>query len=308
MKACKADRNGDEYYFLINSNKGVEMVMLSSLSRTLTYLSAVCYLLLGTILFFAPEWGASRFAWNVSPFLVMTIGGWCLGTSAFALLSARIWRWPLVFPSLLYLWLFGILQGAVLIGFRAKVNLDSPLAIGYVATIGISVLTALVGAFDLLRLRPRIDVETVALQPIVRLSIATFSFLVGVIALSGVFARPDGFLATGGIFPENLTLFTIYAFAAFFAALSLSASSMLLGDTPAPILNFAKNGLMLIVPILIAAFVNLDKFNFSARPGGLLYIGAYVLVMVSALLGLINPRRLGLSEQKDSTLSISNVG
>ena len=269
--------------------------MLSSVSRSLTYLSAICYLLVGAVLFLAPGWGAGKFAWNVSPFLVMTIGGWCLGTSAFAWLSARLWRWSVVYPSLIYLWLFGLLQGAVLIYFRDKVVLDSPLAIGYVLAISLSALAALVGLLDFLRLRPRADAEPVTMQPIVRASVGVFSFLVAVISLSGVFAQPDGYIATGGIFPENLTLFTIYAFAAFFASLSLSAFSMFLVRNAAPIITYAKAGLALIVPILIAAGFNWDKFNFSTQPGGLLYIGAYVLVMMAALFGLLNARQLGLS-------------
>jgi hypothetical protein len=130
----------------------------------------------------------------------------------------------------------------------------------------------------------------------VRASVGAFAFLVAVISLSGVFARPDGFIATGGIFPENLTLFTIYAFAAFFAALSLSAFSIFLVRNAAPILTYAEAGLALIVPILIAAGFNWDKFNFSTQPNGLLYIGAYVLVMVAALFGFLNAPRLGLSK------------
>jgi hypothetical protein len=270
--------------------------MLSPISRSLTYLSAVCYLVLGVVLFLAPTTSSSKFPWNVSPFVVMTIGGWCLGNAAFAWQSARLWRWSVVFPSLIYLWLFGLLEGAVLIYFRDKVVLDSPLAIGYVLVIGLSSLTALIGMLDFLRLRPRSDAEQVTMQPIVRTSVGVFAFLVAVISLSGIFSRPDGFIASGGIFPENLTLFTIYAFAAFFASLSLSAFSIFLVGNAASILPYAKGGLALIVPILIAAGLNWEKFDFSAQPGGLLYIGAYLLVMVAALFGFWNAPRLGLSQ------------
>src|SRR5919108_5275128 len=105
--------------------------MLSSTSRTLTRISAVCYLLLGTVLFLAPNWSAGNFPWNVSPFVVMTIGGWCLGNAVFAWQSARLWDWRLTYPSLLYLWLFGLLEAAVLFTFRDKVHLGSVVAIGY---------------------------------------------------------------------------------------------------------------------------------------------------------------------------------
>ena len=82
--------------------------MLSSTSRTLTYLCAACYLLLGAALFLAPNSLADRFAWSVSPFVLMTMGGWCLGNAAFAWQSARIWQWKSIYPSLIYLWSFAL--------------------------------------------------------------------------------------------------------------------------------------------------------------------------------------------------------
>ena len=134
------------------------------------------------------------------------------------------------------------------------------------------------------------------MQPSVRASVGVFAFLVAVISLSGIFSQPDGFIASGGIFPESLTLFTIYAFPAFFASVSLSAFSIFLVGNAASILPYAKGGLALIVPILIAAGYSWEKFDFSAQPGGLLYIGAYVLAMIAALFGFWNAPRLGLSK------------
>ena len=112
--------------------------MLSSASRTLTRLSAICYLLLGAVLFLAPNWASGNFPWNVSPFVVMTIGGWCLGNSVFAWQSAHSWEWSRVYPSLTYLWLFGVLEAAVLSAFRDKVSVGSIVALGYMVTIGIN--------------------------------------------------------------------------------------------------------------------------------------------------------------------------
>ena len=119
--------------------------MLSFTSRSRVRLSAVCYLLLGAVLFLAPTWSSGEFPWKVSPFVVMTIGGLCLGNAAFAWQSARLWRWSVVYPSLIY--------------FRDKVVLHSPLALGYVLAIGLGSLTALIGMLDYLRLRPRVDAE-----------------------------------------------------------------------------------------------------------------------------------------------------
>ena len=142
--------------------------MLSSTSRTLTYLSAFGYLLVGTVLFSAPQWSASQFPWNASSFVVMTIGGWCLGNAVFAWQSARLGDWKLGYPSLIYLWLFAIFEAAVMTAFRAKVHLDSVVAIGYLAMIGVNVLAALSGILDVLRLRPRTAVEGAPVPAYVR--------------------------------------------------------------------------------------------------------------------------------------------
>jgi len=260
--------------------------MLSSISRTLTYLCALCYLLLGAALFLAPDWAAGNFPWNVSSFVVMTIGGWCLGNAVFAWQSARLWDWRLVYPSLIYLWLFGIFEAAVLVAFRDKVNVASIVAFGYMLTIGINVLTALIGIIDWLRLRPNISVDGVPVPAYVRGLTTFFTINLSILALGGLLARAGGLSTEGSLFPEPLTLFTVRAFAAFFAAICLSALPLIWARNLTPMFSYGWAGLILIIPILIAAFVNLDKFDFSGRPGGILYLGAYIVVLVFVAWGL----------------------
>lgn len=77
--------------------------MLSKGSRLLTYLLSGCYLLLGIALFLLPERMAPVFAWKVTGFMTMTIGGWCLGNAWLAFFTARRWQWHLVYPGLIYL-------------------------------------------------------------------------------------------------------------------------------------------------------------------------------------------------------------
>ena len=260
--------------------------MLSSTSRTFVRLSSLCYLLLGTVLFLAPEWAPGKFPWNVSSFVVMTMGGWCLGNAVFAWQSARFWDWPLVYPSLIYLWLFGIFEATVLIAFRDKVNLGSPVAIGYVITIGINVLATFSGIIDLLRLRPSTMVDGTPVPAYVRGLIIFFTINLSILALGGFFAKAGGLSTEEGIFPEPLTLFTVRAFAAFFAAICLSALPLIWARNLTPMFSYGLAGIVLIIPILIAAFVNLDKFDFSGRPSGILYVGAYVFTLVFTAWGL----------------------
>ena len=81
--------------------------MLSSQARQLTYALAGVYFVLGAGLFLAPDWASSHFAWKVSPFVAMTIGGWCLGNAWAAYTIARRWRFPLIAATLTYLVSFG---------------------------------------------------------------------------------------------------------------------------------------------------------------------------------------------------------
>ena len=260
--------------------------MLSSTSRTLTRISAVCYLLLGAVLFLAPNWSAGNFPWNVSPFVVMTIGGWCLGNAVFAWQSARIWDWKLTYPSLIYLWLFGLFETTVRLAFRDKVSVGSIVALGYMVTIGVNVLAALSGLIDVLRLRPSIEVDGRPIPGYVRGLIIFFTFNLSILALGGVLAQAGGLSTEGGIFPEPLTLFSVRAFAAFFGAICLSALPLIWARNLTPMFAYGQAGILLTIPIVIAAFVNLDKFDFAARPGGILYLGSYLFTLIATIWGV----------------------
>ena len=116
--------------------------MLSSTSRTLTRIFCHLLFLLGSVLFLAPNWAVGNFPWNVSPFVVMTIGGWCLGNAVFAWLSTRIWDWKLIYPSLIYLWLFGLLKLPSCSRSATKSAWDRSWHWSYMVTIGVNVLAA----------------------------------------------------------------------------------------------------------------------------------------------------------------------
>ncbi len=86
--------------------------------------------------------------------MTATMGGWCIGNAWSAFISARRWEWKLIYPALVYLWLFGIAEMTVLIVFRDKLVLQHPIAWLYFLTICVNVLTAAVGIYDGLRLKP----------------------------------------------------------------------------------------------------------------------------------------------------------
>src|SRR5688572_20732385 len=128
--------------------------MLSNVSRWLIYLTAILYAILGVFLFLLPEQLAPVFAWSVTPFMTMTIGGWCLGNAWLAWIAAQRWKWGLVYSPLIYLWLFGISELIVLYAFRDKLVLLHPIAWLYLFTLIVNVIAALVGLVDWIRIHP----------------------------------------------------------------------------------------------------------------------------------------------------------
>lgn len=250
--------------------------MLPRTSRVLTFVVAALYGLLGIVLFFAPGWSAANFSWKISPFVAMTMGGWCLGNAYTAWEAARIGRWSLVYNNLLYLWTFGVLETAVLFVFRDRLILNVPLAWPYILALALTVVAAVAGIIAWVRLRPVVGTEGQPVPGWIRGLAVLFVLFVGFLALYGAFSGQDGYGTDGSIFPEPLTLFTLRAFAAFYASLAIAVIPMIWARGSAPLIVLGRAGMSFIVTITIAALVNLDKFDFAGRPGGLIYLGAYV--------------------------------
>jgi hypothetical protein len=293
--------------------QGAPSDSLSRASQGLASALAVAYALFGAVLFVAPAWSSARFPWNVSPFVTMTIGGWCLGNAWIAWRVARDPSWSRGFGLLAYLWLFGILQAAVVIWFRDLIATRScagggfsrliPTAAAtpptnctvhvltwpYLACIGLTAVFAIFGVTELVRVRPSIRGTPTPgwIQPLV------WVFVVGVGSIAAVaFLRPSSG-ATMRVFPERLSHFTLRAFGAFYASLALSALVLAFAGSERAVLAYAVGGLGLIPPITIAALVYLPVFHFSAHPLQFAYIGAYVLVFVVTAWAVIRDKGRG---------------
>jgi hypothetical protein len=118
----------------------------------------------------------------------------------------------------------------------------------------------------------------------------TFIVIVGLIAVGGFIAGPNGATAHGGIFPEPLSAFTMRAFAAFFTALVVGAVPVARSRTADAGLLYTLAGECFIVPILAAAVWHWSAFDLGARPGGLLYLGLYIATGGTAAFLLIVTR------------------
>jgi hypothetical protein len=257
--------------------------MLSTTSRLLTYFNAVLYAVLGASLYFLPEQLAPAFAWKVTGFMTMTIGGWCLGNAWLAWIAARRWRWNLVFSALLYLWMFGIGELLVLFFFRDKLVLVHPIAWLYFITLIVNTLTALVGILDWFRIRLPLGTSGRSFTPFQNISLVAFILFVGFLGVYGCIAQTGWVGTNGGIFPEVMSLFTLRSFGVFYLTLALAVVPYLWNKDLDAILTHSIASYGLIVFITAAAFVYIRLFDFAAKPGGLLYFGAYLGVGIPLL-------------------------
>lgn len=252
--------------------------MLSNNSRWLTYLLAILYAVLGAVLYILPESLAPLFAWKVTPFMTMTIGGWCLGNAWLAWITARRWQWSLVYTALLYLWLFGLGEFLVLINFRDKLALAHPVAWLYVITLSINALASLIGFMEWLGNRPALEWFGPLTSRGQYAATVAFVIFVGFLGLYGLTAPMGAPGTNGGIFPEIMSPFTLRSFGMFYLTIALAVVPFLWNRNLSAILHHSIASYGLIVFITLAAFVYIGLFDFGERPGGLLYFLAYLAV------------------------------
>jgi hypothetical protein len=250
---------------------------LSPASRRLTAAAAVCSGVLGVLLFVAPGWAAPRFAWHVSELVVMSIGGWFLGNSLWAARIAWDWRWARWSSGLAYLWGFGALQSIVLVAYADKVVTDSALAWLYLGAIALLAVAAVVGVVDVVRLRP--STEDAGPPMPTWLRILTIVFVVFVTFLFAVALLRPSAAVGGGVFPEDLSAFTVRSFGVYFLSLVLGVLVLVRRPTFAPLLAHLEGGLVITAAVLLAAVVHLEVFALTEHPGQWIYLGSYAVVL-----------------------------
>lgn len=252
--------------------------MISLTLRRFLTVIACAYALLGTILYLAPGWASGHFAWRVSPFVAMTIGGWCLGTAMAAFIVVRRRNWPAMLCPIIYLALLGVFETGVLYAFRANVLLNSALAWLYAATIVATAIFAVAAALEGSRVKNLFQPLGARLGFWSILLAVVFILLVGFLGLYGIFAVRGMRGLNAGIFPEVLTPFSLRAFGSFYLALALAVVPLLVTRGMGNLLNHGFAMYALIVFITAAAFVHIGQFDFANRPTQLTYIGIYLTV------------------------------
>lgn len=236
---------------------------------------------MGVAAFVKPDWASANFPWTVGPFFAMTLGAWSLGTAAVAIDVARDPRARRTLPMLVYLVAFGIGELLILAVFLDKLQLGGVLTYPYlIGLASVTVGAAAVIDTDEDQDAGRADDSRHGPGRWERVAAALFAATVTVLAAGTLIAGANGSVAQGRFFPEALSLFSIRAFSAFFIAIAASALSVLVVRDRLAFTELARSGLYLIVPITVASLLYLKDFDFGRRPGGLLYLGAYLGVGV----------------------------
>jgi len=252
------------------------------LSKTILAISGLVLVFTGVGLFLIPEFGAENFAWNVSPFLAMTIGGWSIGMGVMALDAARLWAstgLSRVYASVLAVWLFAVLQLAVVIGFSAIVHFDHVLTYPYLLAILLGAVSAVLGGPVLWRRRALLRTQGEGTPVWLRATYAIFTVVTLFLAVAALGVD----VSTRAVVPEPLSPFSATAFAAFLVALAAGALPMVFTHDVEPAAQYARAGLFPDILTLAAALSFSATFDFAAHPGGWLYISAYVVVAIVAL-------------------------
>lgn len=258
-----------------------EAAGLSAPSRWLTRILALVYLLVGLVMFAAPGWSARHFAWPVPPFVAITLGSYLLGNAWIAAVAQHTWTFSRVYTSLLYLWLFGVLESVIVLIHRGKLITGAVLTVPYLLMLGLTVLAAVIGCADWIRRRPPLRSGGPAMPGLIRGLQAGFVVVVGFIAVV-VLAGPAA-AHHARYFPVPLTSFTLGALGVFYLSLSLSVLAMLAQPGTATLVTYLRGTIVLLVVIVIATLLYLGSFGFAAHPRRIVYLATYLIVLVGTV-------------------------
>lgn len=260
--------------------------MSERVSRGLHWLAAGLLLVFGVPAFLLPVWASEQFPWAVGPFLAQTIGAWSVGTAAMAASAAWRRRPARTYPVLIYLGLFGLGQLLVVAAFADRLQTGHLLAWPYLGGM-VALAVSGVAAVPALRAAPaRVRAAAGDVPTWARLLAIAVGGFVLLLALGTLLAGPDGATAHGGIFPEPMSLFSIRAFSAFLFSIGIAILLVVPSPSMWPYRELALGGMYLVIPITLAALLNLSLFDFAGRPGHLLYLAAYVVVGLALAVAL----------------------
>jgi hypothetical protein len=257
--------------------------------QRLQWAGAVALAVFG-VLALMPDWAVAQFPWGVGPIMAQTMGAWGIGTAAMAVLAATQSRQDRILGLNVYLWLFGILQLLVVVAFFDRLQLGRVLTWPYLIGLVALAASGVAGIVGWWSERPDLRGPHGTVTWWMRAIAIGLGGFTALLAIGTLIAGPEGRTAQGGVVPEPMSLFSIRAFSAFLAAISVATFSMLLPRNPRPAWELDSGGFILSTAILIVALLHLGAYGFGSELGGFVYIGAYAIASIVFVIIWVLPR------------------
>ena len=261
--------------------------MTERATSALHWLAAGLLLAFGVPAFLMPAWASEQFPWAVGPFMAQTIGAWSIGTAAMAASAAWRRRPARTYPVLVYLGLFGIGQLLVVLAFAGRLQTGHILTWPYLGGMTALAVAGFTAIPSLRGVPAQVRADAGHVPTWARLLAVAVGGFVLLLAVGTLLAGPDGATARGAIFPEQMGLFSIRAFSAFLFSIGIAIMLVVPSPSMWPYRELALGGIYLVIPITLAALLNLSLFDFAGQPGNLLYLAAYVVVGVALAIALV---------------------
>jgi len=186
-----------------------------------------------------------------------------------------------VYSSLLYLWLFGVLETVVVLIHHDKLITGAVLTTPYLIVLALTVIAAVLELAEWARRRPPLRSGGIAMPGLVRGLQIAFVIVVGFIAAVVLYGPTSAHDAR--YFPVPLTSFTLGALGVFYLSLSLSVLAMITQSGTATLATYLRGTIVLLVVIVIATLLYVGTFHFGAHPRRIVYLGTYVVVLVGTV-------------------------
>jgi hypothetical protein len=288
------------------------------LFRQVHAIALVASVLLGLVMLFGFDWARARFPIDLGPLTSATWGAWWIGLAGFGWslqrhrpdasdlnrTSASIQS---IAPVCVLLWTFWPLLAIHLLIHSNKLDISRPLAWPFFIVVVLQIVSTIIGMAEALRFRRSTATESrgthdtiastvpaptslVADRTIpmwMRAGVFAFVALSLYLGIKLLFTNPSGYTNPRAAYPEQVSVVAIRVFGFLYLAVGLAGTMAGISRTRRPMLTLARAGIPIVITILIASVLFLDRFDPATRSGSIRYIGVYLGILIAASILLL---------------------
>ncbi len=192
-------------------------------------------------------------------------------------MAQHTWTFSCIYSSLLHLWLFGVLETAVVLIHRDKLITGAVLTMPYLIMLSLTVIAAVTGCAEWIRRLPLPRSARVAMPGLVRGLQAAFVVVVGFIAAVVLYGPAS--VHDGRYFPVPLTSLRSARWACSTCRSACRPYPYSPSRERPPWPPTCRGTIVPLIVIVIATLLYLGSFHFSGRPRRIVYLGTYLVVL-----------------------------